>query len=565
MAAKRTRRRSVSADELGLSPEVAWYLESRRYPLPTCPPSVATPEPVDVPGVLFDAERVDRVLRAIGQLRHTQGEWAGRPLLPDVWQVAYILAPVFGWVRPDGRGGMVRVIRECYVDVPRKNGKTTLAGGVAILLTAADGEEGAQVYAVAAGKDQARYCYDPVKAIAERSPHLAPHVKAMRDRIVHPRSSSYFAVVSSVADLLHGANVHGAIIDELHVHKTGAVVEAVRTGTGARRQPLILIITTADDGRQATIYSQTRDYCERLAKGVLHDPTFRGVVWAAEEGDDPFAEATWRKANPGYGISPTRDFMVAAAAKAKQSPAQQSSFMRLHLGVRTKQNTKYLDLAAWDRCKPPRAELDGLAACGALDLSTTTDLTAWALVFPDAGETYDVRWRHYLPEAALAELDRRTSGEASVWVRDGWLTLTPGNVVDYQWVRRDVNADRERYKVVEVGYDPWNATSLVTDLQGDGCKLVPVRQGFVTMSAPTKELLKAVLDGKFRHGGNPLVRWQVDHLAVAMDPAGNVKPDKARSPEKIDGLVAAIMAVDRASRRPAPKVSAYANRGLTVA
>jgi phage terminase large subunit-like protein len=559
-----TRKRRRSAKTLGLSEEVAYYLKARDYPSPDCPPAIVTPEPVDVPGAVFDVERVDKVIRAMRQLRHTQGDYAGQPLEPDPWQVAYIIAPSFGWVAPNDAGVLRRIIRTLYVDVPRKNGKTTLAGGVAIYLTAGDGEEGAQVYAVAAGKDQARFCFDPVKAIAERSPHLAPHVKTLRDRIVHPRSSSYFAVVSSVADLLHGANVHGAVIDELHVHRTGAVVEAVRTGTGSRSQPLIAMITTADDGRQATVYAQTRDYCEKLAKGVLHDPAWRGVVWAAGEDDDPFAEATWRKANPGYGISPTRAFMAAAANEARQSPAQLSSFKRLHLGVRTKQVTTFLDLKAWDRCAPQR-ELDGLDACGALDLATTTDLTAWALVFPDGAGGYDALWRHYLPEAALLELDRRTAGEASVWVRDGWLTITPGNVVDYQWVRRDVNADRERFKVVEVGYDPWNATSLVTDLQGDGCKLVHVRQGFATMSTPTKELLKAVLEGKFRHGGNPLVRWQVDHLAVSLDPAGNVKPDKARSPEKIDGLVAGIMAVDSAMRRPVPKVSAYAKRGLTIA
>src|SRR5215207_637621 len=426
MGRKSTPKRS--ADRLKLSAEVAWYLDDRGLPWPSCPPSVKTPEPVDVDGCEFHPDRVDRVLRAFGQLVHTQGEWAGRPLTPDPWQVAYLIAPVYGWVRENDRGRMVRTVRTAYVDVPRKNGKTTLAGGQAMYLTCGDGEEGAQVYAVAAAKDQARYCYDPVKAIAERSPGLAPHVKVTRDRIIHKRTSSYFAVVSSVADLLHGANVHGAVIDELHVHRTGAVVEAVRTGTGSRSQPLIAMITTADDGRQATVYAQTRDYCEKLAKGVLHDAAWRGVVWAAGEDDDPFAAATWRKANPGYGISPTRAFMAAAANEARQSPAQLSSFKRLHLGVRTKQVTTYLDLKAWDACKPRRPELDGVDACGALDLATTTDLTAWALVFPDADGSYDVLWRHYLPEAALPELSRRTSGEADVWVRDGWLTVTPGNV-----------------------------------------------------------------------------------------------------------------------------------------
>src|SRR5215207_517879 len=562
MGRKSTPKRS--ADRLKLSAEVAWYLDDRGLPWPSCPPSVKTPEPVDVDGCEFHPDRVDRVLRAFGQLVHTQGEWAGRPLTPDPWQVAYLIAPVYGWVRENDRGRMVRTVRTAYVDVPRKNGKTTLAGGQAMYLTGGDGEEGAQVYAVAAARDQARYCYDPVKAIAERSPGLAPHVKVTRDRIIHKRTASYFAVVSSVADLLHGANVHGAIIDELHVHKSRDIVEAVRTGTGARSQPLVVIITTADDGRQATIYAEVRDYCEQLARGVLVDPTFYGAVWAADEADDPYAESTWEKANPGYGISPTRDFMAAAASQARQSPAQLASFLRLHLGIRTKQDVRYLTLPSWDACQAPRG-VEGRVACGAFDLASTSDLTAWCVVWADGEGGYDCRWRHWLPEAALPEMNRRTAGMAAVWVRDGWLELTPGNVLDYQHVRAAMNADRDQWSIVEAGYDPWNASSLVTDLQGDGWDLTPVRQGFATMSGPTKELQRAVLEGKLRHGGNPIVRWQVDHLGVSMDPAGNVKPDKAKSSEKIDGLVACIMAIDRASRRPVARGSAYDDHGLTIA
>jgi hypothetical protein len=307
--------------ELKLSPEVAWYLvrpRTSRCRSAWQVPVWKTPEPRDLDGAVFDPARVDRVLAAFGRLRHTQGRWAGKPLTPANWQVAYILAPVFGWVRPDDEaGGLVRVIRTAHVDEPRKNGKTTLAGGLGMYLTAADGEQGAQVLAVAASKEQAGFCFNPVKAIAEKSPDLAPYVKPLASKIVHPASGSYFQVVASVGDLLHGANVHGAVVDELHIHKTRDVVDAVETGTGARSQPLIVFITTADEGKPGTIYAEKREYLEKLARGVFVDHTFYGVVWAAaeserdltERGLSPFSEEAQRQANPGYGVSPTAAFL----------------------------------------------------------------------------------------------------------------------------------------------------------------------------------------------------------------------------------------------------------------
>lgn len=566
-------RRTPSAQpELGLSPEVEWYLVDRGIPLPTCPPAIRTPEPRRVKGAVFDAERVDLVLKVFSLLRHTQGEWAGRPLIPDPWQVAYILAPVFGWVAPNSRGDLARIVRKLYVDVPRKNGKTTLAGGIAMYLTAADGEPGAQVIAAAAGERQARYCFDPIKSIAEKSPALSPHAKTYQRKIVHPRSNSTFEVVSKLADLLHGANVHGAIVDELHVHKSPELLEAIETGTGSRRQPLVVIITTADDGRQATVYAERRKRIEQLAAGTLVDPSMYGVVWAASAEDDPFDEATWIKANPGYGISPTREFLAAAAREAEQSPADLAKFLRLHLGIRTKQETRYLTLDAWDRNASGVVEhqLADRTCYGGLDLASTADLTALCWVFPDGQGGHDVLWRHWLPEDALDGLNARTAGLASVWVREGWLRLTPGNVTDYDYIRSQVNADRVTFKVREVGYDPWNSSQLINDLTADGANLVQVRQGFATLSPPTKELLRLVLEGteerpRFRHGGNPLVRWQVDNLAVEMDAAGNVKPSKRLALEKIDGLVAAVIALDRAIRHQPARRSAYEGRGVTVA
>lgn len=555
---------TAELDRLGISYEVGWYLATRGIPLPACPPKFATPSPGEAPGAQFDPDRVDRILKSFHLLRHTQGQWAGRPLDPDPWQIAYIIAPVFGWVVRNDAGAWVRVVRTLYVEVPRKNGKTTLAGGLAMYLTAADGEQGAQVVAAAASKDQAKLCFDPVRLVAEKSPALKGHVKTVKERIIHDRSGSYFKPVSSLGDLVHGANLHAAIVDELHVHKDPGLMEAIETGTGARMQPLIVIITTADDGKRLTVYDKIRERIEQLARRALEDFATYGVIWGADESDDPHAEETWRKANPGYGISPTAEFMRAASKKAQQSPADLASFLRLHLGLRTKQTTKYIVLADWDANAGlvDESVLAGRDCFGGLDLGSVSDLTALCWLFPAGDGTYDAIWRVWTPEDNMRELTKRTAGAAEAWVRQGWLTLTPGNVTDYDWIEDQIRKDADRFDVQDIAYDRWNSSQVVNGLVGEGLPMSPIGQGFASLSAPTKELQRLVLSGTperpvLRHGGNPLVRWTVDNLAVAMDPAGNVKPDKAKGADKIDPVVALVEALERTIRSEADGPSVY--------
>jgi len=564
-------KRTSSPVDLKLSPEVENYLITRKIPMPDCPPRIKTPEPRNVRGARFDGARVDRVLKAFSLLRHTQGQWAGRPLKPDSWQVAYILAPVFGWVKWDkDSDSYARIIRSLFVDVPRKNGKSTLFGGLELYMLAADGEPGAQVVTAATSLRQAGFIFTPIKTLAEKSPALKRHVKVVGSKILHPKSGSYIEVVSSVADAQMGANVHFGGIDELHVHKTPDLVEAIETGTGARRQPLIGIITTADSGKKNTIYSRKREYVEQLARGAIKDPSTYGVVWAADPKADPFSEETQRSANPGYGISPTRSYLANAATQAKASPADLAKYQRLHLGLRTKQETKYLALDVWDRngSLVDETKLAGREAFGGLDLASTSDLCALAWVFP-AESGFDNLWRFWTPEANLPSLDKRTAGAATVWVRNGFLTLTPGNVADYDFIRAQINLDREKFAVRGIAYDPWNSSQLVNDLVGDGAPMVKTRQGLVTLSAPTKELQRILLEGTeekpmFRHGGNPAVRWQVDNFAVAMDPAGNVKPNKAVAADKIDAVAATINALSLVLAMPVQKKSKYETEDLAV-
>jgi phage terminase large subunit-like protein len=554
--------------ELRLSPEVAYYLAAREIPLPEPwqVPVWKTPEPRDLEGARFDPQRVDRVLAAFERLRHTQGRWAGQPLTPAPWQVAYILAPAFGWVRFDAEANAwVRVIRTVHVDVPRKNGKTTLAGGLGMYLTAADGEAGAQVLAVAASKDQAGYCFNPVRTIAEKSPDLAPYVKALAGKIIHPGSGSYFQVVASVGDLLHGANVHGAVVDELHVHKTRDVVDAVETGTGARAQPLIVFITTADEGRPGTIYAEKREYLEKLARGVFTDHTFYGVVWSAaeserelnERGLSPFSLEAQKQANPGYGVSPTKAFLEAEADKAKQSPANLARYLRLHLGIRTKQATRFIRLDAWDASAGVVDEslLAGRPCHGGLDMGSVSDLTALCWVFPGRAEdTYTALWRFWAPADALTDLDRRTAGHAEAWVRQGWIQTTPGAVFDPSAVNDQLDQDAQRFAIQTVGYDRWGANDVTRRAGEAGLTMVPISQGFAALSAPLKEMLRLTLVGRFHHGGNPVARWMIDNLAVAMDRHGNVKPDKAVAADKIDGVSAAVNALRECMEAEPPEV-----------
>jgi len=354
------------------------------------------------------------------------------------------------------------------------------------------------------------------------------------------------------------------MVDEVHLHKSNDLIEAIETGTGSRVQPLILFITTADAGRRHTPYDEKRSRIEKLARGALKDPTTYGVVFAASADDDPFVESTWKKANPGYGISPTKRFMASAAAKAKDSPAELASFQRLHLGLRTKQQFRYVDLGAWDGNASivDASRLKGRECFGGLDLGSTSDLTALCWVFPE-GDAFDVLLRCWSPEDSIAALDERTERAASNWVAQGWLTTTPGNVTDYDFIEAQIGRDRDEFLVQEIAYDRWNAQQLVNNLVSAGAPMVTMGQGFASMSAPTKDFQRLVLTGSpehpiIRHGGNPLLRWMVDNLAVVMDPAGNVKPDKANAGDKIDGVVALIMALARAlAARDATASSAY--------
>lgn len=522
-----------------------------------------TPIPSDVPGAYFDQAAVDKVVKALRALRHTKGKWAGLPVELEPWQLEHIVSPVFGWKHPDGS----RIIRTAWIEMPRKNGKSTVASGLALVLLCADGEQGAEVYSAAGSRVQAGIVFDEAKKMARATPALSKKLRLLAGTISVLKTGSRYQALSRIAEAAHGLNVSGAIVDEVHVHKSRHLIDAIETGTGARRQPLVIFLTTADDGDETSIYAEKHNYTVQLAKRVVVDPTFYGAIWAAEETDDPFAESTWRKANPGLGTTVSLDYIRQEAHRAKMLPAYLPTFLRLSLNRRVRSENRAMNIADWDASAGLVAEdkLAGQVCYGGLDLASTLDIAAFVLVFPCDDGSYDLLCRFWTPEATLAERGRRDQVPYQHWVDQGLMTATPGEVIEYAAIEQTVTQLGKRFNIKEIAYDRWGASQMRQNLEGAGFTMVDMGQGYASMSAPTKELLKLVISRKLRHGGHPVLRWMADNLVVRSDAQGNQKPDKEKSRQKIDGMVAAIMGLDRATRHEPPKQSVYEKRGMVTA
>lgn len=550
-------------------------------------PYLSTPEPSpdpDAPGYVagawFDPSAVERFLRFSLLLQHGIGRWAGAPVRLFDWQVRHEFGPALGWKHPDG----TRIIRTLVVLIPRKNGKSTGASALSLYLWCADREPGAEVYAAAGDRQQARRVYDAAKQMAETSTAIRRKAAGGLKRSVleYPPSNAIFRALSSDGGRQHGLNVHGAVIDELHVHKHRGLVDALETGTGSREQPLVVIISTADEGDSTSIFAEKYEYLEAISGGHTADPTTYGVVFAADPAADPFEEATWEAANPGLDLTVSRDYLRQQANRAAATPGYLNEFLRLHLNIRTKVGTRWLDLARWDDCDPgpgpgralslDLADLEGRACYAGLDLSSTTDLTSLSLWFPPAegdpdGEHVWVPF-FWLPEDNVTPISRRTRVPFDRWAEapghlGRMLRTTEGNVVDYRAVRNLIGEIHQRWPITALGYDPWNATETVNELADDGLVLEPVRQGYGSLSPPSKALERLVLSGRVRHGGHPILRYCIDCTEVRSDQNGNirpVKPDARQSAKRIDGTVSGLNALamhllrSGPSTKPEPRI-----------
>lgn len=495
-------------------------------------------------------------------LKHSKGKWAGEQFELQPWQ-AFIVAMLFGWKRHDGS----RRFRTAYIEVPRKNGKSTLAAGIGLYLFFADNEAGAEVYTAATKKDQARITHGEATRMVKASPSLRSRIRTYRDNLHTLETASKFEPLGADADTMDGLNVHGAIVDELHAHKNRNVWDVLETATGSRSQPLILAITTAGFDKHS-ICREQHDYTAKILDGVVADDSFFGVIYTIDEDDDWLDETTWHKANPNLGVSVSMDDMRTLAARAQSIPTQLNAFLRLKLNIWTESETRWIKADTWMSCKAAYTEdeLCGRQCYAGLDLATTTDIASLALVFPPEreDEPYRLIHRYWIPRDNMQQRVERDRVPYDVWERDGWITATEGNVIDYRAVMHEIDRLAQLYDIREIAFDRWGAPNFVQQLQelGGDDWVVSFGQGYASMSPASKEFEKLTLGGQIAHRGDPVLAWMVANTVVEQDPAGNIKPSKSKSTEKIDGVVAAIMATDRALRVHEEQASVYEERGI---
>jgi phage terminase large subunit-like protein len=450
----------------------------------------------------------------------------------------------------------VRKYRELYLFIARKNGKTELLAGIVLYLLVGDGEESAEIYGLALDRDQASQVYRVASRMVELNPTLSARLQQVKyaRRIVDPKTASFYAVTAGDALGSLGGNPHGAYIDELLTQPSRDLYDVLKTGWGARAQPLLLMATTAENDPNGFAASE-RVWSERVIESPSIDPRRLVVMYRTDSEEDWTDPEVWRKANPALGDFLDIKVLEDECLKAIENPAAERAFRQYRLNQPSQQTGRAIKLPQWDRS---RGEVDwssmldaltGLEVFCGLDLASTSDLASYCLVYAVEDGSMRALWRHFAPEALLAALDRRTGGMGTVWAAQGALSLTDGDVIDYGEIIESLERDRERVEIVEVAFDPWGASQLSQTLIDRGWPLVSFRQGFASLAAPTAEFLRLVAAGRFHHGGNPVARWEAANLITRTDPAGNLKPDKAKSMDKIDGIVAAIMGLDRAIRR----------------
>jgi phage terminase large subunit-like protein len=498
-----------------------------------------------------------RAIGLINNLTHTKGPSALQPFNLRPWQIR-ILQRLFKTGR-DGR----RVYRTCLLMLPRKNGKSELCAALAIYFLMFDGEIGGEVYSAAADRDQAALVFNVAAQMIRNDPELEACCEIIdsQKRILHRASGSIYRAISAEAYSKHGFNASVVIYDELHAAQNRDLWDVLSTSQGARAQPLMMAITTAGYDRHSILW-ELYAHAVKVRETPSLDPSFLPILYEAPAAADWTDERVWRKANPALGDFRSLEEMRNACARAREIPAQENTFRRLYLNQWTEQAARWIALAAWDACAvvpSDRARLRGRRCYVGMDLSSTRDLTAIVALFPDEeGPGFDVLAQFFVPADNMAERVRRDRVPYDQWAREGWLVATPGNVVDYEYVRQTLRAWGAEFDVREIAFDPWNSRDLVTRLQEqDGFALVEIRQGYATLSAPTKSLEAAILSRTLRQDGHPVLRWNISNIAVESDPAGNLKLSKKVSTERIDGASALVMALHRRDYMAAEKRPTY--------
>lgn len=513
----------------------------------------------------YDKAKADRAVKFIQNLKHTKGKWDGKKFMLLPWQ-EQIVRDIFGIVRADGK----RQFLTAYVEIPKKQGKSELAAAIALYLLYADGEASAEVYGAACDRNQASIVFDVAKQMVMKSPALMKRSKiaAATKRIVNYSNAGFYQVLSAETGTKHGLNVSGLVFDEIHAQPNRKLYDVLTKGSGdAREQPLFFIITTAGTDKQSICYELHTKALD-IMNGRKNDSTFYPVVYGLEEGDDWNDEANWYKANPSLGHTIAIERVREAYKNALENPAEENVFKQLRLNMWTNSTVVWIPEHVYEKGNSP-IDIDSLAGrdCYAgLDLASTSDITAFVLVFPPRSEDekYIVLPFFWLPEDTLELRCRRDHVLYDVWERQGYIHTTEGNVIHYGFIERFIEDLGKKYHIKEIAYDRWNATQMVQNLEDEGFTMVPFGQGFKDMSPPSKELYKLLMEGSIIHGGNPVLKWMAQNVVMRTDPAGNIKPDKERSVEKIDGIVALIMGLDRCIRNGGETTSIYDERDMII-
>ena len=526
-----------------------------------------TPTPFMLPTSHYDQAKADRAVRFIEMLPHTKGEWEGKPFWLLPWQER-IVRDIFGVVREDG----TRQFRTAYIEIAKKQGKSELAAAITLFLLYADNEPAAEVFSAAADRAQASIVFDVAKRMVEMTPALLKRSKIMAatKRIVNYSNAGYYQVVSADVANKHGYSISGLCFDEIHNQPNRQLWDVLTKGSGdARRQALHVAITTAGTDRNSICY-ELHCKAQDLLSGRKIDPTFYPVVYSLADDADWTDERNWYKANPSLGYTVPIERMREAFLQARENPAEENVFRQLRLCQWVGSAVAWIPEHVYEKGNLPInvENLRGRECYCGLDLSSTSDITAFVMVFPPQyeGDKYIVVPHFWLPRETLELRVRRDRVPYDVWEKQGLFHVTEGNVVDYNFVRKTINELHQEFNIREIGADRWNASQLIIDLQNDGFTIVPIGMGFRDMSPGMKELYKLFLEGKIIHGGNPVLRWMAGNVVAEVDAAENIKPSKKKSTEKIDGIVALIMGLDRAIRHEQNTGSVYddPNHGLLV-
>lgn len=499
---------------------------------------------------------------AIGFFRflvHWKGRWAGQPFTLRPFQ-AFIIGSIWGWRDARGR----RRFRKAWLELTRKQGKSTLAAGMLLLATFFSSEPGAEGYCVATARKQARIVFECARKFVLGSRALSRRLFAGQHAIAHDASSSKIEAISKETPQQHGLNASVAVMDEAHAYRTAELMEVVETSMGAREDPLVIYTTTAGVG-QESIGWRLHDYSLKMLQGLLpNDDSWFAFIAAADPKDDWMSPATWRKATLNLGVTVRIDFLRAEARKARELLTAQNAFKRYYLNLWVEQAERWLDIAQWDRSAAPPRPFERRLVYGGLDLAATRDLTSLVWIAEDDAGRVDVVCRFWIPEAVLKKRrDEVVQVSYRQWIADGFLTLLPGDTLDYAAIRKAILADAQTWGVVDLRYDPWNAQQLAGELEAEGLAMVPLRPGYPTLHDPTSALGERVTAGTLRHGAHPVLRWNASNMVITRDPDGRIKPDRKRATEKIDGVYALILALDGLNRSHDTR-SAYDEHDLMV-